>query len=456
MATEWPVYLPEAKSLATALEIIDNTIDQDQRGVGFVSVQSDLEIIAEQERQLVFTQFDEDVAFAIGAHVREAGRALGKGIAVGVYLWDRTMFYGVTAGASAGNRGWVERKANTVRLQMKSTYRIVLERGDKPRLFEDSWALDPGTYVIKVQTNRLHKQVVTLRNGDYLIASLKEEPGKEGMHFERVLVAEDHRMRPNMDNQGWHLTDLQNQLKRDHSLEMLLTLENRADRSPERGGTLSQIRPRLAWFELRPQNSNERIAFRVGDCEGYAAPAWSLRVPYWPNRENATDPARPLVDVWWTRDFPEIFATPVRRAAGTDLASGFKGKVQVGAGATNTVTIEDVRVEERTVEAEPGTMRKVSCLVVRLSYPRGKPVQVLLDGIEAQGYEHRYYTQAGKYTALFWNVSDDTARKLKGLQLVSLEKLKSDDARTSHIELKIDEPPNAEGRPPSIPESLPR
>ncbi|WP_375451929.1 heme-degrading domain-containing protein [uncultured Devosia sp.] len=113
-----------------------------------MSVESDLEIIAEQERQLVFTRFDEDVAFALGAHVREAGRALGKGIAVGVYLWDRTMFYGATAGASGGNRGWVERKANTVRLQMKSTYRIVLERGDKPRLFEDSWAVDAGTYVI--------------------------------------------------------------------------------------------------------------------------------------------------------------------------------------------------------------------------------------------------------------------------------------------------------------------
>ena len=113
-----------------------------------MSVETDLELIAEQERQLVFTQFDEDIAFAIGAHVREAGRAFGRGIAVGVYLWDRTMFYGVTAGASAGNRAWVERKSNTVRLQMKSTYRIVLERGDKPRLFEDSWALDPALYVI--------------------------------------------------------------------------------------------------------------------------------------------------------------------------------------------------------------------------------------------------------------------------------------------------------------------
>ena len=190
--------------------------------------------------------------------------------------------------------------------------------------------------------------------------------------------------------------------------------------------------------------------------DGYAAPAWSVNVPFWPPRENATEPAKPVIDVWWTRDFPETFATPVRRASNTDLASAFKGKVQVGAGATNTVEIEDVRVEERTLEAEPGKTRKVNCLIVRLSYPRGKPVMIFLDGIEAQGYEHHYYTQAGKYTAIFWEMNEDKARKLKGLQLVSLDKLKSDDARTSHIELKVDETPNAEGRPPSIPESLPR
>jgi hypothetical protein len=237
---------------------------------------------------------------------------------------------------------------------------------------------------------------------------------------------------------------------------MLVTLENRADRAPERGGTLTQVRPRLTWFELKPQNSNERVALRVGDVAGYAAPAWSLSSPAWPARENATEPAKPTVDVWWTRDFPETFATPVKRASGTDLASAFKGKVQIGAGAANAVTIEDVRVEERSLEAEPNTTRKVSCLVVRLTYPRGKPVQIVLDGIEAQGYEHHYYTQAGKYTAIFWEINDEKASKLKGLQLVSLERFKSDDGRTSHIEMKVDETPTSEGRPASIPESLPK
>lgn len=113
-----------------------------------MSVENDLAIIAEQERQLVFEQFDEDIAFAMGAHVRAAGTALGKGLAVGVYLWDRTMFYGVTAGANSGNRAWVERKVGTVRLMLKSSYRVVLERGDKGRMLEEIWALDPASYAI--------------------------------------------------------------------------------------------------------------------------------------------------------------------------------------------------------------------------------------------------------------------------------------------------------------------
>ncbi len=113
-----------------------------------MSAESDLKAIIEQEAKLVFERFDEDTAFAIGAHCREAAKAIGKGIAVGVYLWDRTLFYGATAGASEGNRGWVERKAKLVRLSMKSSYRNVLERGDKPRMLEPGWAIEATEYAL--------------------------------------------------------------------------------------------------------------------------------------------------------------------------------------------------------------------------------------------------------------------------------------------------------------------
>jgi len=113
-----------------------------------MAVEDDLGIIAEQEAALVFSSFDEDTAFAIGNDARTAARGLDRGIAVGVYLWDRTMFFSATAGANDTNRRWVERKVGLVRMMHKSSYRVVLERGDKPRLYEPNWALDPDEYAV--------------------------------------------------------------------------------------------------------------------------------------------------------------------------------------------------------------------------------------------------------------------------------------------------------------------
>jgi uncharacterized protein (UPF0303 family) len=112
-----------------------------------MSAKDDLAMVIAQEEALVFERFDEDTAFELGRLVREAATALGKGVAVGIYLWDRTLFFGATAGATDGNRRWIERKAGLVRLQLKSSYRVVLERGDRPRVLEN-WGLDPSAYAI--------------------------------------------------------------------------------------------------------------------------------------------------------------------------------------------------------------------------------------------------------------------------------------------------------------------
>lgn len=114
-----------------------------------MTAESDIKTIVEQERALVFERFDEDIAFSVGATARDVAKGLGKGgIAVGVYLWDRTMFYGATTGAAEHNRIWIERKAGLVRLMLKSSYRMVLERGDKPRILEPNWAIDPSRYAL--------------------------------------------------------------------------------------------------------------------------------------------------------------------------------------------------------------------------------------------------------------------------------------------------------------------
>lgn len=104
---------------------------------------SDLQTVVAQEETLVFDRFDEEMAYKLGS----LARAAAKGIVVGVYLWDRTLFFGATAGASDGNRRWIERKVGLVRLLLKSSYRVVLERGDRPRSL-DNWGVDAKDYAI--------------------------------------------------------------------------------------------------------------------------------------------------------------------------------------------------------------------------------------------------------------------------------------------------------------------
>lgn len=113
-----------------------------------MSAEDEIKIIAEQESSLAFDGFDEDKAYEIGTYIREAGRGLDKGLVAGVFLWDRTLFWSATPGSTATNWHWATRKVALVKIMFKSSYRIVLERGDKPRLLEPNWGMDPTQYAI--------------------------------------------------------------------------------------------------------------------------------------------------------------------------------------------------------------------------------------------------------------------------------------------------------------------
>ena len=113
-----------------------------------MSAEDDLKIIAEQEAKLVFDSFDEDKAYEIGTLIREDGRAIGKGLVAGVFTWDRTLFWGATPGSTSANWSWATRKVGLVKIMFKSSYRVVLERGDKPRLLEPQWGMEPTQYAI--------------------------------------------------------------------------------------------------------------------------------------------------------------------------------------------------------------------------------------------------------------------------------------------------------------------
>lgn len=108
----------------------------------------DIAGIIEQERRLVLPAFDEAVAFALGAAIRERGLKEKLPIVVDIQTWDRPLFYAALPGSSADNANWARRKRNVVRLTLKSTYRLVLEKQRPDRTFPVGQGLDPADYVL--------------------------------------------------------------------------------------------------------------------------------------------------------------------------------------------------------------------------------------------------------------------------------------------------------------------
>jgi len=88
----------------------------------------DIRLIAEQERVLIFPEFDEAIAFKIGSAIRSAAIAAGQGIVADVRTWEKPLFYIALPGTTGDNPNWVRRKTNVVRTLGKSSYRVVLEK----------------------------------------------------------------------------------------------------------------------------------------------------------------------------------------------------------------------------------------------------------------------------------------------------------------------------------------
>jgi uncharacterized protein (UPF0303 family) len=113
-----------------------------------MSVAEDIAGIAEQERRLSFTAFDEATAFSIGSALRERALAERWPIVIHISVWDRLLFYAALPGSSGANADWVRRKINVVKMFQKSTYRMVLEQNSPDRAFKTGHGLPVTDYVL--------------------------------------------------------------------------------------------------------------------------------------------------------------------------------------------------------------------------------------------------------------------------------------------------------------------
>lgn len=87
-----------------------------------MSQDTDIAAIAQQERTLRFTQFNEDDAFRLGCLIREEAARQGLAVAIDIRDATRILFAATMPGTTPDNADWIRRKAATVLRTHRSSY----------------------------------------------------------------------------------------------------------------------------------------------------------------------------------------------------------------------------------------------------------------------------------------------------------------------------------------------
>ncbi len=109
----------------------------------------DIAQIARQEAELVLDAFDAEVAWRLGAIVRELAVVRGLAIVVDIRRFgqpSQQLFYTALAGTTPDNDRWVERKANTVGRFHRSSYAMGLKLEAESASFFAKYALPDADY----------------------------------------------------------------------------------------------------------------------------------------------------------------------------------------------------------------------------------------------------------------------------------------------------------------------
>ena len=289
----------------------------------------------------------------------------------------------------------------------------------------DQWmpgGLPPGGYRVRLLTDRRLQKSTVIERGDLLLVQLAANGGSL---TRGIWSRDDFPGRPAARQADWRLGVLQNQRVGDAGLSMLATLEKEpvADEA-----VLQLVKPRECWLELTPRldegEKTQPYAVRFTHLPGYPAPAWGVDSPAWPLRNETKLPAMPVLRAWWSPDVEPL---------GAPIIPGQAPRVD-----GDTLDLQNIVVEKHLVEVRPGVREVRDCLVVRLGEMR------------VEGQEHRWYTAANKYTALFWPVPEAALKQAtKGLTVWSVNAFKRD-ARERGYYLEMDKlgPPSASDRRP--------
>jgi hypothetical protein len=313
----------------------------------------------------------------------------------------------------------------------------------------DNWLeVEPGTYEIRVNNFLPVEKLrpIAVAAGQLRIYQLKDDTLTPALYAKNGKVAW-----PRKD--GWQLAVINN-FKKGKAQEFLTVIENFFIN--ERG---EDAIPGQVWLEVYPPKGDPKedvsvAGVRWGNQLGYPAPVWKVA--------SARGLDKSVLKAWTRHKAFDV--DPIFREKNQALES-FNNKTRTLEGKTDII-IESVKIEDFPVVDALGNRdatKTMPCVVVRMSYPKGKPALVqpypLVDPTVGGGYEHHFYAEAGgnrgKYTGIFWYGQDlDTNIKAKvtALRPYAVAGFKASDATTA-MEVNLGKP-EAAGRVGAFPRFL--
>jgi uncharacterized protein (UPF0303 family) len=126
----------------------ESLADDHQGDTLLMDIPHDLQIIAHQERSLVFPQFGADQAWQVGTQLREMALARDAALVIDVRTFGQRLFYVALDGATPNNARWAERKAKTVEHFHRSSYAMGLSLQQANATLENKYGLSSADYAV--------------------------------------------------------------------------------------------------------------------------------------------------------------------------------------------------------------------------------------------------------------------------------------------------------------------
>jgi uncharacterized protein (UPF0303 family) len=92
-----------------------------------MTLEQDLECVAQQEERLQFRSFDANTAWRVGTRLRDVAEARGLAVAIDIQVNGHPLFFTAMPGTTPDNIDWIRRKRNVVLRFHRSSYAIGLQ-----------------------------------------------------------------------------------------------------------------------------------------------------------------------------------------------------------------------------------------------------------------------------------------------------------------------------------------